>query len=145
MPIRGPIYPLESGNGYALRMVAENGLAYSDLTKTLASLGHRYLPNSAAKAIAFWFGADPVELSRAIPFSFQEHGCHVTSFMGQLFRRPYHIRLARPQMCVRCVEEYGIALAVWDLSLVTCCPKHQIVLIDKCLKCERVLSWRRPD
>lgn len=145
MPIRDLLNPDESGNGYALRMVVENGMAYSDLTKALASLGHRYLPNSAARYIAFWFGADPVALSRAIPLSYYTQGQQITNFLGHLFIRPYHIRFTRPQACALCLDEYGFAAAAWDVSLVTCCPKHKVQLIDQCQKCRRFLSWRRPD
>src|SRR3546814_5037554 len=98
MPIRDSLRQFESGNGYALRMIVQNGMVYSDLTRTLTSSGHLYLPNSAAKVIAFWFGADPVELSRAIPSSYRANGQQVTSFLGQRFRRPYHIRFTRPQV-----------------------------------------------
>ncbi len=145
MPIRDPIGRLESGNGYALRMVALNGLSFSDLTKVLASIGHGYLPNRSAQMIAFWFGAEPIAASRAIPYTYKLNGRLVTSYMGCQFMRPYHVRFSRPQVCVHCLDEYGIAMAVWDISLVTCCPKHGVILIDRCAKCKRVLSWRRPD
>lgn len=145
MPIRDAMYPVESGNGYALRMVVENGMAYSDLTNSLVSLGHRYLPHSAARAIAFWFGGDPVAVVQAIPSSFRRDGHSVTSFMGHVFTRPYHIRFTRPQVCVRCLEELGFASAAWELSLVTACPRHHLVLVDQCAQCHRIISWRRPD
>lgn len=139
------MHPLESGNGYALRMVVENGMVYSDLTNSLASLGHRYLPHSAARAIAFWFGADPGEVVHAIPSAFRRNGHSVTVFMGHVFTRPYHIRFTRPQVCIRCLEELGFASAVWELSLVTACPRHHIGLVDQCTRCHRMISWRRPN
>ena len=145
MPVRDAIDPFESGNGYALRMVTENGLLFSDLTKALASIGHGYLPSKAAQMIAFWFGADPTAVSRAIPQSYRSNGRVVTSYMGVQFMRPYHVRFSRPQVCVRCLDEYGVAQAVWDISLVTCCPTHGVVLMDRCIKCGRMLSWRRQD
>lgn len=145
MPIRDSIDSRESGNGYALRMITSNGLFFSDLTKALATIGHGYLPNRSAQMIAFWFGADPIAACRAIPYSYKQNGRSVTSYMGCQFMRPYHIRFSRPQVCVLCLKEHGIAMAVWDISLVTCCPKHGVVLIDRCAKCKRKLSWRRPD
>lgn len=145
MPIRDSIDSRESGNGYALRMTTSNGLLFSDLTKVLASIGHGYLPNRSAQTIAFWFGADPIDVCRAIPYSYKQNGRLVTSYMGYQFMRPYHVRFSRPQVCVLCLEEYGMAMALWDISLVTCCPKHGVVLIDRCVKCKRMLSWRRPD
>lgn len=145
LPVRDEIDAAESGNGYALRMVVANHLLFSDLTRALASIGHRYLPNSTAKKIAYWFGANPVSVSRAIPTSYKLNGRMVSRFLDQEFSRPYHIRLSRPQVCVKCLDEFGYASAVWDISLITCCVRHKVQLIDRCLKCARVISWRRPD
>ena len=145
LPIQDEISPNESGNGYALRMVTANHLMFCDMTRALTSIGHRYLPSAAAQKIAYWFGANPTAVSRAIPFSYKARGHLVTRFMGHEFNRPYHIRLSRPQICVLCLGEQGYALAIWDISMVTSCPRHKIKLIDHCPKCRRCISWRRPD
>lgn len=145
LPVQDEIGPKESGNGYALRMVTANHLMFCDMTRALASIGHRYLPFAAAQRVAYWFGASPVAVASAIPFSYKARGHLVTRFMGHEFNRPYHIRLSRPQVCVRCLDEQGCALAAWDISMITSCPRHQIKLIDRCPKCGRCISWRRPD
>lgn len=117
---------------------------FSDLTRALASIGHRYLPYGAASAVAYWFGAAPASVARAIPRMCRERGHNVSDFFGHKFNRSYHIRLAQPQICPLCLAEFGRARASWDISLVTCCPQHLCALIDYCPGCGKALCWRRP-
>lgn len=145
LPMQDEINPKESGNGYALRMVTQNHLMFCDMTRAITSIGHRYLPSAAAQKIAYWFGANPTAVSRAIPFSYKARGHIVTRFVDHEFNRPYHIRLSRPQICARCLVEQRYASAIWDISMVTSCPLHAIQLIDHCPGCRRCISWRRPD
>lgn len=145
LPMQDAIDPQESGNGYALRMVVANHLEFCDLTRALCTIGHRYLPFSAATTLAYWFGAAPVTVARAFPRSYKAHGHLMTQLMGVEFNRPYHIRVSRPQLCGQCLQENVMARIVWDVSLVTCCSRHKTRLVDVCPSCQRVLHWRRPD
>jgi hypothetical protein len=145
LPVQDAIDPRESGNGYALRMVAANHLEFCDLTRALCTIGHRYLPFSAASRVAYWFGADPVSVARAFPHSYRSRGHLVAQLMGNEFHRPYHIRVCRPQVCGMCLQQHTWARLIWDVSLVTCCPQHKVRLVDRCPSCNRALRWRRPD
>ncbi|MGH8810567.1 MAG: TniQ family protein, partial [Advenella sp.] len=129
----------ESGNGFALRMATANELMFCDLTRTFASIGHRYLPASAAKKIAYMFGADPNEVIRSMPLTFKRNGNLVTSLMGHEFQRTFLVRLARPQICIQCLKKMQRTLVLWDLSLVTACPLHRIKLTDICPNCSKYL------
>lgn len=145
LPVQDAIEPWESGNGYALRMVVANHLEFCDLTRALCSIGHRYLPFSAATTLAYWFGADPVTVAHSFPRSYKARGHMVAQLKGAEFNRPYHIRASRPQLCGWCLRERESARLSWDVSLMTCCPKHRIRLVDRCSSCCRALSWRRPN
>lgn len=145
LPVQDAIEPQESGNGYALRMVVANHLEFCDLTRALCTIGHRYLPFSAAATLAYWFGAGPVAVARSFPRSYKARGHLVTQLMGAEFNRPYHIRVSRPQLCAVCLQEGMSARVLWDVSLVTCCPRHKIRLVDWCPSCHRALRWRRPN
>lgn len=145
LPVQDAIGPQESGNGYALRMVVANHLEFCDLTRALCTIGHRYLPFSAAATLAYWFGADPVPVARAFPCLYKARGHLVTRLGGAEFNRPYHIRVSRPQLCGLCLEQSASARLVWDVSLVTCCPMHEVRLVDRCPSCSRALCWRRPN
>jgi hypothetical protein len=138
------IYSDESGNGFALRMLGQNGLTFSDLAKVVASIGHRYVPATAASQVAYLFGESASSLHRAIPYTYKSNGRLVARFMDQCISRPYHLRHTRPQVCTQCLSELGRALAVWEISLVTACHTHGFELIDACPQCNRSISWRRP-
>lgn len=144
LPVQRKIHSDESGNGFALRMLGQNGLSFSDLAKVVASIGHRYVPATAASQVAYLFGESPRSLNRAIPYTYKSNGRLVARFMDQNISRPYHLRHTRPQVCTQCLSELGRALAVWEISLVTACPTHGFELIDVCPQCNRSISWRRP-
>lgn len=145
LPIQDAIDPQESGNGYALRMVVANHLEFCDLTRALCTIGHRYLPFSTATTLAYWFGADPVAVALSFPRSYKARGHLVAQLRGAEFNRPYHIRVSRPQLCGLCLRECESARLLWDVSLVTCCSKHRVRLVDRCPSCNRALCWRRPN
>jgi len=144
LPVQSKIYSDESGNGFALRLLGQNGLTFSDLATVVASVGHRYVPASAASHVAYLFGESVDSLIRAIPLTYKSNGCLVARFMDQYISRPYHLRHTRPQVCTQCLDEIGRARAVWEISLFTACPIHGCTLIDVCPQCRRSLSWRRP-
>lgn len=145
LPIQDDLKTDESGNGYALRMAEANGIQFSHLARSMASLGHRYLPNEAAGKIAYLFGGDPVEVARAIPKSCREKGQVFTEFKNRILTRPYHVRRSWTQICPLCLLDTGFAQSVWELSLVTACSVHYTRLLDYCPKCLRKLTWRRPN
>lgn len=144
LPVRDAIWPDESGNGYALRMVGRNSLRYSELAELVSSIGHCYIANSAAPFVAYLFGAQAYMVRRAIPELFVAKGKRQISFMGQVLMRTYLVRHTRPQLCPVCMQEKGYAKALWDLSLATACTVHDVQLIDRCPSCARPVSWRRP-
>jgi hypothetical protein len=49
----------------------------------------------------------------------------------------------RSRLCPKCLRDRPIWWAVWDLSLVTACPIHRCLLVNRCPACERNLSWQR--
>ncbi len=143
-PDRAEIEVDESGNGYALRLAARNGIPYGDLAAVVASSGHRYIPARAAAHVAYLFGAESARLKQAIPERRRVHGEMQVQFKGHIFTKPYLVRHTTPQVCGRCLEDGGYAYAYWDLSLATSCVVHQARLSDSCEACGKRISWRRP-
>lgn len=47
-----------------------------------------------------------------------------------------------PRMCPRCLDTFGMHLAIWELPLVGACPIHGCELITRCVVCQARLSWR---
>src|ERR1044072_4046428 len=50
----------------------------------------------------------------------------------------------RPKICPACLRNYGYCRRVWELTYVTACPEHKLLLIDECRGCEKRISWGRP-
>jgi hypothetical protein len=142
-PNQDEIGPDEDGVGYALRMATVNGLTFNDLARRFASPGHLYLPADAASALAFMFGCSPTTLEEAFVRRYFRGELSGAAYLGHHFLRPYHVRQTRPQICPACIEQAIRAQAAWSISLVTCCPFHQLKLLDRCV-CGRAVSWRRP-
>lgn len=55
----------------------------------------------------------------------------------------YTIRLHRPKLCPLCLVEHPYVRKLWELALVTSCPEHNCLLMDRCPSCGKVPSWRR--
>jgi hypothetical protein len=66
-------------------------------------------------------------------------------YLGQTFWPPYLLRLKRPQVCVRCLEESGYCPEIWEFSCYPVCPAHKCSLVDTCASCGRRLRWFRPN
>ena len=44
--------------------------------------------------------------------------------------------------CPLCLDEKPYHRALWDVSVLTVCPKHAVRLLDKCHACKRPLTWQ---
>lgn len=58
--------------------------------------------------------------------------------------REYIHPRAELQLCPQCWAEGGVMLLPWSLRLVTSCPVHKVLLVDKCPACDSPLvlgSW----
>lgn len=63
-------------------------------------------------------------------------------FYGQEAHK-YVIRPIFPKICPSCLVESSYCRRIWELTLVTACPKHMCLLIDECPKCERRIQSLR--
>ncbi len=64
------------------------------------------------------------------------------TFLGQIIGA-HQLNYARPRICPECLREDPIWWAAWDLKLVSACPIHRCLLIDRCPSCRHKLTWRR--
>ena len=84
---------------------------------------------------------NPVTLkSMTYPQSDDKEG--TVSFMGHNITI-YALTMTKPKICPQCLRQGNYIRAMWDLSLVTCCPVHKCMLVDTCPQCGRKLSWHR--
>jgi TniQ len=61
---------------------------------------------------------------------------HDFDFYGATLNRSI-IRPHHPKICPKCLADFGYCLRLWDCSLVTACPIHRCLLLDRCPKCRR--------
>jgi hypothetical protein len=55
----------------------------------------------------------------------------------------YLIRLHHPKFCPPCLRDQPYARKLWELSVVTTCPLHNCLLIEKCPSCGKPPSYMR--
>lgn len=65
------------------------------------------------------------------------------NYFGNSLSRECFLTFFYPRICPECLSETEIALAIWDLTLVTTCHHHLIRLADTCGSCGKRLSWKR--
>lgn len=128
--------PHESSPSLLVRAAAANGLRVPELLRLLGGVNRRDIDVRHSR---LWMDlAGPRDCN-----SFGGVGDSV-HYLGQPFWPLYLLRLKRPQVCVRCLEQVGYCQEVWELSCFTACPAHRCTLVDTCPSCGRGLRWFRP-
>lgn len=144
-PFQDSVRPEESGQGYALRMAEENGLAGLPPLKTwLGKSRFAALDAADAPMLHRWFGADEDLLAFALGRTATGRRDTGYAYAGQSMGRSYFLNRTYPRVCPECLKENGRCLIAWDMSLVVACVKHHRTLMDCCDYCQRALSWNRP-
>ncbi len=142
-PIRLPLEPYESGQGYLLRLGALNG--FEKARQALTGKGWGSMPTELdAELVSRWFGESVPKLRWALGAANFSTAKGQTFYGGHQLSRPTFINRTQPRVCTACLEETEYCKFSWDFSLVTACHHHQIALIDRCNVCHTALRWRRP-
>ena len=143
-PVRDSIRPGESGQGYALRMVSENHLTgLQQIKHWLGKSPFAVLDRADAAMLHQWFGADIAQLEFALGKTSHGTGESGFIFAGRHIGRSYFVNRTYPRICPTCTQESGSCSTAWDVSLVVSCPRHQVVLSDRCSFCQKSLTWNR--
>ena len=144
-PVQDDIWPGESGQGYVLRMCAQNGLGGVTRVKDMLGITrYQTLDAQAASQLAHWFGAEVQHLSLALEN--KEHGrrVHGSSYMGHVLGRSYFLNRHYPRVCPDCLRDFGYCRAAWDFTLNVACAFHRRLLVERCPACMSTLQWTRP-
>lgn len=56
---------------------------------------------------------------------------------------PYLLRAGRPRVCPKCLSQSQYCRKQWDFAVITSCPIHQIMLLEKCPGCGKPITWLR--
>jgi len=147
---RSPPKADESLPGYIIRLAEENGYDIPSWILGMAGI------SNPSTGYAFLFSDDvdlrrlsgitgaPVEELGKLVYSPAAQGDKTPMYraFGSLIPR-HLIRVERPRVCPGCLAETGYARRIWELAPVTSCPLHECLLLERCPKCERRLSWAR--
>lgn len=54
-----------------------------------------------------------------------------------------YLNFAHFKICSKCISETGIINRLWSIIPLTACPRHNVLLLDRCPACSKHLSWQR--
>lgn len=128
-----PPHPDESGLGYYRRLASENLMwGWKELAGAANKHATRESLLSRPEHISEVLGLDPKWTRRACEQDLQARTWRV-------FRRFFKF----DAVCPCCIRETGYLRQAWGNSYVTCCPEHNVRLIDRCDSCGEQLSVDR--
>jgi hypothetical protein len=133
----------ESGLGYCLRAIAQNGANLHSLRKLLDIQPLKQITSTNAPVLSRLFGCDKDWLEKLLP-SAERTKPYRRDFNGHRWYSRNHLRMQRPQICSRCIHTNGYCKAIWEVSMGLVCIEHSCLLIDSCTKCKQPLRWDRP-
>ncbi len=67
---------------------------------------------------------------------------HTTSIFGLPVHKNF-IRVRFPKICPQCLKDAPYCRKIWDLTPVTACPVHKLLLMDVCPNCNKRITWNR--
>lgn len=147
---RATVYPDESLAGYLLRLTEKNYYDSPTWIFDLASLSHynfnANLLDPSKNSLSLLSQLTGVEQNilweLALPISSKDSiGVHIKAF-GRLIPL-YAVHKSTAKVCPDCLTESQYCRKIWDLSIVTACPIHSCLLIDKCPNCKKPITWLR--
>jgi hypothetical protein len=139
--------------GYLLRLVELNDYDTVSWILQLAGIkdyshskfGFVFDPSLILSPLSRLTGVDEAKLTPLLYQPVKEPGqaiavCHL------VFGSPipqYLIRPRRAKICPACLRESDYARKVWEITPVTVCPIHRVLLLDECPKCKKSVNWNR--
>jgi hypothetical protein len=76
------------------------------------------------------------------PNASNSDGAYSSYFFGQEVST-YAIQITHLKICPDCLLEAPYCRRIWELPIITTCPTHKRLLIDKCPNCNKRISWFR--
>jgi hypothetical protein len=143
-PIRG-----ESFAGFMLRLAGANGYAgIRDLLRARNLATNRPLGDDLLSARSSVHAlADIGRMAVGDPDALRKYQVVIHPDDSIFFRECRIVREAlldqRASVCSACLALHGWASEEWDLTPVTACPSHFVVLRDECDACGHPISWGR--
>lgn len=144
LPIKLSPHDGESGNGFLLRALSQNGISFSQAANWLKVSWCGNVKSDNHLTWSWAVGVEPAWLSRRLVQIRRDGEHRVYGLHGHQWRVKQSFRLTHPQVCVKCVHEFGYIPAAWDLIGVSMCLRHGEFLSNVCSTCKQLLVWNRP-
>ena len=142
LPVKLEPFLDESGMGYCLRSISSNGANLHALRRLLEIRPSTQISKKHASVIALCTGVSGKWLDEALTES-SSAAQGVGRYFGHSFYLHNHLCEKTPQVCAKCIHQYGYCRAIWGVALSTYCLKHSCTLIRACQKCSASLRWDR--
>jgi hypothetical protein len=142
----------ESFGGYMIRLTELNRYNTTSTILKLAGIERKFLDGGYSLLFRDSFDLTPLaRLTDAnitklrlltYPSTKRQESSRTVSIFGLPIHRN-HVRVRFPKICPACLKESPYCRKAWDLTAVTACPIHKILLIDKCPGCNKRITWVR--
>lgn len=144
----------ESFIGYIMRLAELNTIPELGWILKLAGLrqpyDYEYKYSSDLRVdtvpLSMLTGVDEAKLKTLLYLHEQGHRRYIYGnliIFGQTIQHCF-VKREKAKICPACLIEQIYCRKAWELSPITACPIHQCLLIDRCRKCKRSISWARP-
>jgi len=103
----------------------------------LAVKGLRPLDPAVAREFAALLALDPATFDR------MHHGSplpRTANLFGHAVTENF-VSLSHRKVCPLCLRDSPHHQAIWNMSLLTVCPRHACYLVNRCPSCSRFLTW----
>lgn len=148
---RPPPAHKESLAGYILRLAEANCLrtgreVLSLLSQASQDIGQASLiPQFSIYSLQFLSDGlgYPIELfhNKVLPLDVRVGSRRRFTFSGSKWPLDL-LRYKTRAWCPLCLAENGFHDTQWDWRIVTCCPQHQVLLMEECPNCRQPVYWR---
>src|SRR5579859_240322 len=136
-------HPGESLPGFLVRLA--HRMRINDVRKLAGELGVRQPVIAPSEAVlnrlAQLASCSPSDLSQ---LAYQPAERALVRYPGSSIS-PAFLSLMPRRYCPKCLAEAAWHRAAWDFALLTCCPKHGILLQAHCSFCDRPVGWSAPN
>jgi len=140
----------ESLKGIMLRASAANGFRSFRWIQELAMLPVDFAARPCdLSMLADLLGHEARKLAAAANWPMQ--GKRSLLSFGSTTLSASALNLTHPKICVQCLRggqgpgvDEAVCDRLWDLCVILACPRHRCLLVDRCPRCNRRLSWNRP-
>lgn len=142
--LMGFITDLTENNGYeeSVWLLEKAGVKYRNLYLSCSFLfnNREWMENLSALT-----RNDSLAISQISYFMMNDEIVHplnqkMAAFNGHPIYK-FLLRPESPRICASCLKEAAYCRRIWEMILVTTCPRHQCLLIDACPACKQKISW----